>query len=331
LTARPRMDGCALDPEHLERVVRDTWGPRCQLRSLEDLNDGFAKKTYRLGLSHSDSRCILHVWEEPDHQLTCVETDADWLLGPSGSDLFAVNNEFLRRHGVATPELYALDGSRTVCDYDFALVEFIEGCNFTEFTRRCDDRATQALLARIDAQLRTMHALRAPQPGRLDGRRSEESRCERLVEENTRLSLDLACEFNETIKTHRTQILDTLQSLIDIIEPRSTFHLIHGELGPEHILVSPSSESYFIDCEGVRYFDLEYEHSLLRARFGPLYSAFSRDDLDPHRMNLYTLTHSIGWTAFASEAVAGDSIDREWATGVMTSNTRRVIELVEGR
>ena len=322
------MNSCALAAEHVSEVLRDLWGTSCQLQDLRDLNDGFAKKTYLLQLRNPDMQCILHIWSKPDHQLTEIETDTDWILGPSGSDLFRVNTEFLRSHGVPTPELFFLDDTKTVCEYDFALVEYIEGGNFTDHNQQCGAGSTQLILDRINEMLMILHAMTAPSPGLLTQRRPRESRCERLVWEHVRPTLDLACEFNESIRSYRGQILVTLQSLLDAIEPRSVFSLIHGELGPEHIIVSPESEPYFIDCEGVRYFDLEFEHSLLRARFGSQYGTFERTDLDPNRMKLYALNHSIGWTAFASEAVTGDSVDREWATSVMISNTREVIRLV---
>ena len=324
------MDTCALGPEHLTEILRNIWGASCQLQSLEDLNDGFAKKTYLLQVGQPDTRCILHIWAKPEHQLTEVETDADWILGSNGSEQFGVNNTFLRDQGVPTPEVYALDSTKSICEYDFALVEYIEGGNFTEFTQQCDADTTHALLWRINEQLEKMHGLQAPRPGLLTQKRPSETRCERLVWQHTRLELDLACDYNEAIKSHKAQILDALESLVDVIEPRSVFSLIHGELGPEHILVSPASEPYFIDCEGARFFDLEYEHSLLRARFRAQYSRFARTDLDRHRMKFYTLTHSIGWAAFASEAVTRDSINRDWATGIMTSNTHEIIRLVCG-
>jgi hypothetical protein len=223
------MNSCALAAEHVSEVLRDLWGTSCQLQDLRDLNDGFAKKTYLLQLRNPDMQCILHIWSKPDHQLTEIETDTDWILGPSGSDLFRVNTEFLRSHGVPTPELFFLDDTKTVCEYDFALVEYIEGGNFTDHNQQCGAGSTQLILDRINEMLMILHAMTAPSPGLLTQRR-----------------------------------------------PR----------------------------------------------------AFERTDLDPNRMKLYALNHSIGWTAFASEAVTGDSVDREWATSVMISNTREVIRLV---
>lgn len=79
--ARDLMNSCALAAEHVSEVLRDLWGTSCQLQDLRDLNDGFAKKTYLLQLRNPDMQCILHIWSKPDHQLTEIETDADWILG----------------------------------------------------------------------------------------------------------------------------------------------------------------------------------------------------------------------------------------------------------
>ena len=99
-------------------------------------------------------------------------------------------------------------------------------------------------------------------------------------------------------------------------------------MGPEHILINKTSQVYFIDYEGLKFFDLEYEHSLLNARFGPDYRQLARQDLDSNRMKYYRLIHFIGWNSFALEAVTKSSIDRNWAEGIMKSSTDEILKIV---
>jgi hypothetical protein len=50
--------------------------------------------------------------------------------------------------------------------------------------------------------------------------------------------------------------------------PRAEYGLIHGELGPDHVLIDDHGHPVIIDIEGVMFFDVEWEHVYLIA--GPL-------------------------------------------------------------
>ena len=66
----------------------------------------------------------------------------------------------------------------------------------------------------------------------------------------------------------RTRFADTLHERAARIEPRPGHSLIHGELGPDHVLTDGEGRPVLIDIEGLMYFDPEWEHVFLRLRFG---------------------------------------------------------------
>ncbi|MFF3562903.1 hypothetical protein ACFYXS_22950 [Streptomyces sp. NPDC002574] len=45
---------------------------------------------------------------------------------------------------------------------------------------------------------------------------------------------------------------------------RAEYRLIHGELGPDHVLVDADDRVVLIDMEGLMHFDVEWEHVFLR-------------------------------------------------------------------
>lgn len=49
--------------------------------------------------------------------------------------------------------------------------------------------------------------------------------------------------------------------------PRTEHGLIHGELGPDHVLVDASGHLVLIDIEGAMFFHVEWEHVFLAAAF----------------------------------------------------------------
>ncbi|WP_239150065.1 hypothetical protein [Streptomyces sp. SID8111] len=67
---------------------------------------------------------------------------------------------------------------------------------------------------------------------------------------------------------------------------RTQHGLIHGELGPDHVLVDDSGHPVLIDIEGLMFSDVEGEHVTLQPRFSDQYSALSRPGLHPARLDL---------------------------------------------
>jgi hypothetical protein len=50
---------------------------------------------------------------------------------------------------------------------------------------------------------------------------------------------------------------------------------LHGELGPDHVLIDDRGQPALIDIEGLMFFDIEWEHAYLQLRFGDHYQRLS--------------------------------------------------------
>jgi hypothetical protein len=81
---------------------------------------------------------------------------------------------------------------------------------------------------------------------------------------------------------------ETLGRLLIAVRPRPGYSLVHGELGPEHVLVA-GGEPVLIDVEGLMFADAEWEHAYLRMRLGDRYAPLDPGDLDPARLEVYAL------------------------------------------
>ncbi len=75
--------------------------------------------------------------------------------------------------------------------------------------------------------------------------------------------------------------------LQDAVRPRAGYSLVHGELGPEHVIVAPGDEPVLVDVEGLMFADAEWEHAYLRMRLGRRHAVLDPGDLDPARLELY--------------------------------------------
>ena len=114
-------------------------------------------------------------------------------------------------------------------------------------------------------------------------------RCEQIVLDRALRHLDRAAERVPAIADARSRLAQTLRALAAAVEPRAEYTLIHGELGPDHVLVTGRREPVVIDIEGTMYFDAEWEHVFLRLRFGRAYRWLRVDGLDERRLRLYSL------------------------------------------
>lgn len=90
---------------------------------------------------------------------------------------------------------------------------------------------------------------------------------------------------------------DRLRELAALVAPRAEYGPIHGELGPDHVLVSAEGRAVLIDIEGLMHFDAEWEHVFLRLRFHERHAALARPGLDPRRPDLYLLAMRLSLVA----------------------------------
>jgi aminoglycoside phosphotransferase (APT) family kinase protein len=114
--------------------------------------------------------------------------------------------------------------------------------------------------------------------------------------------------------------------LSEPIEPRATSSLVHGELGPDHVLLDRRGEPVLIDIEGAKYFDAETEHVWMRMRFGRHYAKLSGGGLDEDRLRLYRLCMHLDLVAGPLRIAGTSHPEREWFRSVAEHHLRRALE-----
>ncbi|MEU3656636.1 hypothetical protein AB0E67_28265 [Streptomyces sp. NPDC032161] len=109
---------------------------------------------------------------------------------------------------------------------------------------------------------------------------------------------------------------------------RAEYGLIHGELGPDHVLVDADGQPVLIDIGGLMYFDVEWEHVFLRLRFGEWYTALARPGLDPQRLDLSMLAMRLSLVAGPLRLLDGDFPDRALMRGIVEHNLEEALALL---
>lgn len=305
----------------LARAVPDLLGRPGPARAVQRLRGGSKKGVYRLALDQTT--VIAYLWHDSEDYwpATAHGADpADPFSHASGADLFTAAHRALTDLGVRVPRLYALDTSGAHHPGCLAVLEDVPGPTLEELLHR-DPRAARPVLDRLGRDLRTMHASTDTAFGKVAhlgacGAARAPS-CHQLVLDRALSDLDEAAHRDPRMRRGRERLTATLHTLAARVEPRREHALIHGELGPDHVLVDAQGAPVLIDIEGLMFFDVEWEHAFLRLRFGAHHPRLATRPLDPARTALYDLALHLSLVAGPLRLLDGDYPDRALMLGIV--------------
>lgn len=320
-----------LDWETLAECWRVSLDASQRLARVDRLPGGSKKGVYRL-TAEDASTVVLYVWDEAENYWSSAGgagDHADPFADASGLDLFLAATTALAAHGVRTPEVRLADASRAVLPADFVVVEDVPGVSLEAMLEGDRLGADQALRT-LGASLRRLHDVRDARIGKValagEGSRGDRRPCEEWVFDRALRDLGEAGARVASIGAARAVLADRLGTLTDAIRPRAEHGLIHGELGPDHVLVDAQGSPVLIDIEGLMFFDIEWEHAFLEFRFGRHYEALQRPDLDIDRLLLYRLALHLSLVAGPLRLLDGDFPDRAAMMEIVNWNVAQVLD-----
>ncbi|MEU4098664.1 phosphotransferase [Streptomyces sp. NPDC026673] len=320
--------------DQLEGVARAALGAGHRLVSVSRLRGGSKKGVYRLAFD-DDSTAIVYIWADEENYWPTARSDADAdddhadpFSPASGLALFEAAHRHLAGLGIRTPRLRLADRSRSYYPADIAVVEDVPGDNL-ETRLRQDPRGVAATMARLAEALGAMQRHDGPRFGKVAlidrGGGSEGGSCERVVLDRALDDLAEAAARDPRMTRARDGLESTVRRLAAAVRSRSRYGLIHGELGPDHVLVDRHGQPVLVDIEGLMFFDVEWEHAFLRLRFGEHYRWLDRDGLDERRLRFYTLAMHLSLVAGPLRLLDGDFPDRDVMRGIAEHNLREAL------
>ncbi|MBY8880078.1 phosphotransferase family protein [Actinacidiphila acidipaludis] len=349
-------DGTAADGRafpvraHLGDVVHDAFGGRRALVEAVRVRGGSKKGVYRLVLDDG-STVVAYVWDASENYWPAdgpggPDDHADPFSAASGLGLFLAAHRRLSALGLRTPRVHWSDGSRARHPADVAVVEDVTGPTLEHLLRQ-DPRAAAPVVRRFADDLAVLHGCRHRAFGKValldQGGRSHGTSCEQTVLRRALTDLTEAAGRDPRVTAAHERLRDALHGAAAAVAPRAEHSLIHGELGPDHVLVDGEGRPVLIDIEGLMFFDVEWEHVFLRLRFGPHYAdlrppsprgpdAHTAPDaphaLDAHRLALYDLAMRLSLVAGPLRLLDGDFPDRAFMSGIAEHNLQAALALV---
>jgi hypothetical protein len=318
--------------DELGEVIRGVFGSSRTLVEMARLAGGSKKGVYRLTL---DDGCtsILYVWSASENYWPVSEPESSEVFADaSGVDLFVAGQTRLEALGVRTPSVYAVDTSRRDYPADFALVEDVRGGTLEELIDR-SATAAGAALEELGAMLATMHRHRCPSLGKVArveaGTTPQGRSADQVVFDRALRHLRAAADRVARLAAAKDNIEERVRSLAAAVAPRLGYGLIHGELGPDHVLIAADGRPVLIDIEGLMFFDIEWEHAFVRMRFGSWYEPLRVSGLDPARLRFYEFAQSLSLIEGPLRIADGDFPDRDFMLGIAAFHTDKVLGLAQ--
>jgi hypothetical protein len=315
---------------HLERrelrdVARAAFDGR-ELISVQRLRGGSKKGVYRLTLDNNTTS-IVYLWNaDEDYWPAAFDQDSSGPLDhASGLDLFSAAHTVLSGIGIRVPRVIMLDTSGSLVPGEVAVLEDVRGGTLESLWERDPQRA-EPVLARLGEAVQAMHYHRSDRYGRpaADGS-ADIAPVEHIVLNRALDHLSTSAARVDRIAAVEQRIADTLRQRHATVAPRREYGLIHGELGPDHVLVDDCDEPVLIDIEGVMFFDVEWEHAFLELRFGDRYRDLSAEDLDGDRLRFYRLAMYLSLVAGPLHLLDGDFPHRAAMQDIVAQNIHRTM------
>lgn len=295
--------------------------------SVERIEGGTAKGVYRVELADGTS-LVVYRWHHDEGRSDPVRDDHDQ-LGSSGPAPFLAAHRLLGALGLRVPELH----TDVVEDADGSSVLVLEDLGTTSLERHLQEAqdaeadATMRAFAGVVRHLHDQHrpghgpllpeATRTPVPGTFHD----------AVLRRALRDLEEVAE-HERVRPLAGRLQQLLLGGHGRLRPRGPATLLHGELGPDHVLLDRDGTPCLIDIEGLAYGDLEWEHAFLALRLGDRYRWLARDDLDGDRLRFYGLALHLSLVAGPLHLLARG--DDPFLRGVVEHNLRRLRELAAG-
>ncbi|PPK80024.1 phosphotransferase family enzyme [Lacrimispora xylanisolvens] len=298
--------------QFMKLKTKVVFGDSFILNRMTRILGGAQKHTY-LAETKSGFCFIIYIWDKSTSYFTYNE-EKD-IFSSSSSMLFELNNNLMLQHNVLTPKLYFMDRSKEEQDYEYAFAEYIDGTDMDHIISQQEDRLP-GVLSSLKTSINNLHKIKSDLVGQLNRMQTKEFDVLEYSLKAAQKNIEYLKAADGSNKKLHMGVWDKLLKLSSVMVKRQEYTFIHGELGPNHVMVDNYDNAYLIDIEGGKYCDLEEELSFLNIRFGRLLQNLEMD-LDSDRMEFYHIGHCLNNLSGAIQLKLKDYYDMDDVNGMI--------------
>ena len=292
-----------INKETIKEMIRNYFGSE-PIEHLSEMSDGYAKRTYRLDFKNQSF--LLQIWNEPHHRLTRSELNLTDDIFRQGLENLFHAKKILDSLSIRTPRIIHSDASRRFVPYDFAIFEFIAGGNLFENPNKFND---DRFISELGEMFGRINSMQRAYPGFIVGNGKPYNVIDAMYKSNVE-NLEIGTRYNLLLKEKQYEIITELKKVAHAIRERKSYSLIHGDFKPNHFLFDNQGNLVLIDCDGMQYFDVEYEYAQFMVpqfafsncqTFFESYHKNREIEIDKDRLLFYKACHAISGISFCSE------------------------------
>lgn len=309
--------------EFMSKKATQIFGKEYEIELIERILGGAQKYTY-LAKCTNGFKFVIYQWDKSTTYFK--NSDEHVVFSSNSADLFQRNNELMSNQGVLTPKLFYIDMSRRECDYEYAFVEYING-NDIDYIMKNEPERLDKVLESLNNSIDRLHSIKnrcVGQKGHMQGADFNIIAYElNDIHQNSIYLQKNDSQYAELYVQAEANAIECAQKL----QGRDEYTFIHGELGPNHVIVDKNNNAYLIDIEGAKFYDVEEELSFLDIRFNKMLEK-SDGSIDEQRKYFYYIRHCFGNLRGAVELKQNGYYDMNDVNGMIEFFHKQIIELI---
>lgn len=308
--------------EFMSKKATQIFGKEYEIELIERILGGAQKYTY-LAKCTNGFKFVIYQWDKSTTYFK--NSDEHAVFCSNSADLFQRNNELMSNQGVLTPKLFYIDMSKSECDYEYAFVEYING-NDMDYIMENESERLDKVLESLNNSIDILHSIKnncAGQTGHMQDADFNIIAYElNNIHKNSIYLQENDSQYAKLYVQAEAKAIEFAQE----IEVRDEYTFIHGELGPNHVIVDENNNAYLIDIEGAKFYDVEEELSFLDIRFNKMLEK-SDGIIDERRKKFYHIRHCFGNLRGAVELKHNGYYDMNDVNGMIEFFHKQLFEL----
>ncbi|MEL7634522.1 MULTISPECIES: hypothetical protein [Sporomusa] len=265
--------------------------------ALTGISSGISKKVYAV-TGEDGHKTILYIWQKPFLGLSEARTGGLYYLHAEGFEYFCYNTQLLTDVGIRVPKIIKTGHFSGDMKFDYAYVECFDGVSLQEYLQYGN---VKDITGRLAVELNKFYACRRDYYGPPLLTAAYSKTCQLLCYEHAVEELEIACSLDSEANRLKNLVLQQLNNFMVHFACQTkpfSYALIHGEATPAHAWLLADGTIGFIDIEGIKFFDIEFEYALLDMMYDYL-RINKPKSYDRHKLLFYKLYHRICWLSVA--------------------------------